>query len=378
MSIKTRFLCSFIIFASSPAFARGPSDPFPAGTTLVPCDNVWRVPVDSAVISSSNTNWMDPNNGRTGHNFHANFGSAFLASGSTVTYNGLVYNLVWSSSTPRKGVLLSSVDSYAAQSDTPPIGGVPIPDDAIIQCDEVGGGGVNASACDQHLLIVDLSSGMVYEMWQATRTTPGGTTWTATNLAIWFTTSSVLRPDTWTSADAAGLPITEGTLRWEEVDPICNIKHAIRFELGLTKFNSHIWPARHDTSSGGVNNDPFGMRVRMKAGVDLSVLSDTHSICIFNAVKKYGLILADNGGDWYIDGAPNPNWNDTTLHNDFINVGLPENTMEVVDAQAWAVDPVNLATVLSTASVCSNSLSPPVASETLRGSITESGAIIHR
>jgi len=285
------------------------------------------------------------------------------------SYNGIPYNLVWSSTTARQGVAVAS-----SQSDTAPVGGVPIPPDAIAEQDVIGQAHPNSTGGDQHLLLVDVSSGMVYELYQATRTTFNGTQWQANQLTIWFTTSNVLRPDTITSADAAGLPITEGLLRWDEVDPICNIKHAIRMEVSLTKLNAHIWNARHDTNTGGSNNPPFGMRVRMKGSVDTSVLSDTHSICIFEAAKKYGFLLADNGGDWYIDGVPNSHWNDTTLHNDFINIGLPQNTMEVVDAQAWAVDPVNLATAISTAALqCVSSPSPPTASEIWTGAVKITG-----
>lgn len=310
---------------------RGPSDPFPAGFKLFPSTNVWQTDITQAPVSSSSTLWIDTINGHAGHNFHANFGNVALGDGS---YNGLPYNLVWSTATPRQGVPLTT---YATQSDTPPVGGVPIPPDAIAENDVVGSS-LNVSGGDQHLLIVDISSGMIYELFGATRTVPFGTSWTAKQLTVWYSTSNAQRTDGWTSADAGGLPITQGTLRFDEVNPTCNITHAIRMELSLTH-GPHIWPARHDADSGGVLNPPFGMRVRMKASVDLSVLSSTTSICIFNALKKYGAILADNGGDWYIDGAPNAGWNDTTLHNDFITVGLPLNTMEVIDESTWIVNP---------------------------------------
>lgn len=314
-------------------WARGPSDTLSAGFNFFPSTNVWRTDISQALVSSSSTLWIDTINGHAGHNFHANFGSAALSSGD---YNGIPYNLVWSTTTPRQGVPLTT---YATESDTPPVGGIPIPTDAIAENDIVGSS-IPASRCclDQHLLLLDISSNTVYELFGATRTVPYGTSWTAKQLTIWQSTSNVLRTDGWTSADAAGLPVTQGLLRWDEVNPVCNITHALRMELSLVH-GPHIWPARHDADTGGSLNPPFGMRVRMKSSVDLSVLSDTHTICIFNAVKKYGLILADTGGDWYIDGAPNPGWNDTNLHNDFITVGLPLNTMEVIDESTWIVDP---------------------------------------
>lgn len=312
-----------------PVLARGPSDPLPAGYKLFPSTNVWNTDITNAVVSSSSTLWIDIINGHAGHNFHANFGSAALGDGS---YNGIPYNLVWSTATTRQVVPLTT---YATESDTPPVGGVPIPSDAIAENDVVGSA-VNVGGGDRHLLLVDISSGMIYEMFAATRTAPAAATWTAAQLTVWYSSSNAMRTAGWTSADAAGLALVPGLLRYEEVNPTCNITHAIRMELSLTH-GPFIWPGSHDADSGGALNPPFGMRVRMKSSVDLSVLSDTHTICIFNAIKTYGMILADNGGDWYVDGVPNTGWNDTNLHNDFITVGLPLDTMEVVDESLWQV-----------------------------------------
>lgn len=299
---------------------RGPSDPFPAGFTLVPSNNVWLADIRNAPVSSSNTLWIDIINGHAGHNFHANFGTTYLGD-----YNGIPYNLVWSTATPR---IVVPITTYAAESDTAPVGGIPIPSDVIAENDPTA-----APGTDRHLLIVDVSSGMIYEMFAASRTGSGN--WQAAQLSIFYSTSNAMRVDGWTSADAAGLMVTQGLLRYEEVSPTCRINHAIRFELELTH-GPYFWPASHNADSGGTLNPPFGMRVRMKQSVDLSGLS-TISQCIFNAIKTYGMILADNGGDWYIDGAPNPSWDDTALHNDFITVGLPLDTMEVVDESTWMV-----------------------------------------
>lgn len=312
----------------TPPSVRGPGDPLPSSFKFFPSTNVWQTDITNALVSSSSTLWIDTINGHAGHNFHPNFGGAAFGDGS---YNGIPYNIVYSSMTPRMIVPLST---YASQSDTPPVGGVPIPPDAIAENDIVGT--THTVGGDQHLLLVDISSGMTYELFAATRVV-NSSSWTAAQLTVWYSASNVLRTDGWTSADAGGLPLTQGLLRYDEVSPTCNITHAIRMELSLTH-GPHIWPARHDADSGGSLNPPFGMRVRMKANVDLSGLS-TISQCIFNAAKKYGFILADNGGDWYIDGMPNAAWDDNTLHNDFISVGLPLNTMEVIDESTWIVDP---------------------------------------
>jgi hypothetical protein len=366
-----KWIVFIIIFITGQVWARGPGDPLPSTSQLVPCDSVWRTPIDSAPISSSNTAWTDTNNAHTGHVFHANFGTQY-ATGSTETYNGIPYNIVYSSFTPRVPVMLTT---YATSSDTPPVGGVPIPPDAIAELDEVGGGGVNASPGDQHLLILDVSSGMIYEMFVATRSAPGVNSWTAEGLWIFNSTSNVAHPDGQTTADAAGLQITPGLLRYDEVDPVCNIQHAIRMEISLTELNQHIWPARHDTSSGGPTNVPFGARYRIKASVDCTVMSDTHTICICNAMKKYGMIMADNGGDWYIDGMPNLNWNDSNLHNDFITIGLPSATVEVVNDQVWANDPVNTWQMISTAAVSCVSVSP-FGSQSWSSGISAKGAMV--
>lgn len=308
----------------TPPSARGTDDSLPGSFKFFPSTNVWQTDITNAVVSSSNSLWIDISNGHAGHNFHANFGSSRLGDG---TYNGIPYNIVYST-TPGVSVTLGS---FASESDTAPAKGVPIPSDAIAEGDPLADGNG-----DRHLLLVDVSSGVVYEMFASSRIV-GSANWTAAQLTIWKSTSNVMRTAGWTSADAGGLPITQGLLRYDEVSPVCNINHAIRMELSLTH-GPYIWPGRHDADSGGSLNPPFGMRVRMKSTVDLSSLS-TISQCIFNAAKKYGFILADNGGDWFIDGVPDSRWDDTALHNDFITVGIPLNTMEVIDESTWIVDP---------------------------------------
>src|SRR5262249_34885892 len=142
-----------------------------------------------------------------------------------------------------------------------------------------------------------------------------------------------LRPDTWTSADAAGLPILPGLVRWEEIQA-GEIRHALRFTLELT-WKGHLWPGRHDAPSGSATNPPMGMRVRLKANYDISKYSRTNQV-ILRALKKYGMFLADNGGDWFISGAPNPNFNDDDLH--LLGQIVPHDAFEVVDTSHWMVD----------------------------------------
>ena len=136
--------------------------------------------------------------------------------------------------------------------------------------------------------------------------------WTAGSGAIFNLRSDRLRPAGWTSADAAGLPILPGLARYDEVAAGA-IDHALRFTAPCTRRGTCI-PARHEASTcSGANLPPMGLRVRLKASVDISDLPYQARV-VAAALKRYGMILADNGSPWYISGAPNPHWNDDALH----------------------------------------------------------------
>ena len=136
--------------------------------------------------------------------------------------------------------------------------------------------------------------------------------WHAGSGATWSLTSNKLRPDGWTSADAAGLPILPGLVRYDQVAAGA-ILHAVRLTAPQT-CDGHIYPARHDAGSGScATRPPMGLRVRLKAGVNMSGFGSQARV-ILTALKRYGMILADNGSPWYITGAPDPHWNDDVLH----------------------------------------------------------------
>lgn len=306
--------------------ARGPSDPLPPGYLLFPSSNVWNTEIAYANVSSSNTLWMDPTNGHTLHNAHMDFGINFAGQ-----LNGIPYNLVYSTDAH----VTPTITIYAGESDAIPVGGLPLPSDVIAEGDPgpVGGPYVDNASSDKHLIGVWISSNIVFELNQATRTAGGN--WTADQFTLWYSSSNALRPDGYTSADAAGLPIFPGLVRYDEVKS-GHINHALRFTLSLTH-GPHIWPGRHDANTGGVLNPPFGMRVRMKASYDCSSKSaDFQVIC--TALKTYGAFMADNGGDWFFSGAPNPSWDFSTLHDEFAAM-IPFNVFEVVDESTWIVDP---------------------------------------
>ncbi|MGN6377472.1 MAG: hypothetical protein ACTHNU_00825, partial [Gaiellales bacterium] len=209
--------------------------------------------------------------------------------GSYLGY-GIPYNVVAGSRT-RVHVRFQ----YASESDPGPY---PIPSAPHIE-----------AGSDHHLLIVDRDHCKLYELYNAHH---GSSGWTAGSGAIWSMTSNALRPNGWTSADAAGLPILPGLVRYQE-DANGVIDHALRFTAPRT-CSGHIYPARHDAGSGSCASlPPMGLRVRLRASFDVNRLApQARPIAV--ALKRYGMILADNGSPWYVTGASNRLWNDDQLH----------------------------------------------------------------
>jgi hypothetical protein len=190
---------------------------------------------------------------------------------------------------------------YKDESD---LGPYPIPPDAPIE------GGV-ASTGDRHVLVVDRDNWKLYELWSASPI-DGGASWKAGSGAIFDLKNGNTRPAGWTSADAAGLPILPGLVRYDEVVEQGSIPHALRFTIVHSR-RAYIAPAKHFASqSNDPHLPPMGMRVRLKANFDLSSFPPTARV-ILVALKKYGMIVADNGGNWFISGAPDPRWNDDEI-----------------------------------------------------------------
>jgi hypothetical protein len=187
---------------------------------------------------------------------------------------------------------------YAGESDRVPY---PIPRNVAIE-------GGRRSDGDRHALIVDRDSCKLYELFALY---PQGRGWRAGSGAVWNLRTNRLRPAGWTSADAAGLPILPGLARYDEVRRGV-IDHALRFTVRRTR-RAYVYPARHFASS---SNDPslppMGLRVRLKASFDVSGFPRQSRI-VLTALKRYGMLVADNGSDWYITGAPNPGWRNDDL-----------------------------------------------------------------
>ena len=269
--------------------------PPPSGTSglngrrLFPVDNAWNQDVSSVPVDP-NSAALIASCGAT-RRVHADFGTVWNGAP-----NGIPFVLV-SGTQPRVPVTFD----YADESDPGPY---PIPPNAPIE------GGPNATG-DRHVLVIDTDNWKLYELFDA-HPVNGGTRWTAGSGAVFDLSSNAMRPAGWTSADAAGLPIFPGLVRYDEVVDRGVIEHALRFTCPTTR-RAYVHPARHWASSQtSPNLPPMGMRVRLKAGVDISTFPAEVRV-ILTALKRYGMLLADNGSGFYISGAPDPRWSDDNL-----------------------------------------------------------------
>jgi hypothetical protein len=270
----------------------GSAHPLPgaSGCPVFPANNPWNQRVDRLPVAKNSAaiiaaiGLSDP--------VHPDFGSG-LYDGEPI---GIPYTVVGSRT---RKVPVSF--QYASESDKGPYplpGGVPIE----------GGYG---STGDRHVIVVDRATCLDYELFAA-YPHDGGKRWTAGSGAIFNLRSNHLRPAGWTSADAAGLPILPGLARYDEV-AAGSIDHALRFTAPCTA-PRYVYPARHEASTcHGANLPPMGLRVRLKANVDISGLPYQARV-VAEALKRYGMILADNGSPWFISGAPNKGWNNDALH----------------------------------------------------------------
>jgi hypothetical protein len=205
---------------------------------------------------------------------------------------------------------------YAAESDRGPY---PIPRNVAIE-------GGRAATGDRHAVIVDRDRCVLYELFALARADRG---WQAGSGAIWSLRSNRLRPAGWTSADAAGLPILPGLARYDEVAR-GRIDHALRFTVRRTR-RAYVYPARHFASDlTDVNLPPMGLRVRLKASFETAGFPPQARV-VLEALKRYGMMVADNGSDWFITGAPHPRWSNDDLHT--LNRVKGAN-FEVVDARS--------------------------------------------
>jgi hypothetical protein len=257
-----------------------------------PADNLWNQNIASAPVdpnSAAIINYIgasDP--------VHPDFGSGEY-NGSSI---GIPYIVVDSSQAP----VAINFTAYASESDPGPM---PVPASAPIE------GYPNPGSGDRHVLVLDNSNCWLYELYSSYPQTDGS--WNAASAAVWDLQNDEQRPLTWTSADAAGLSVFAGLARYDEVASGA-IKHALRFTLQNSRA-AFVPPASHwAATTTNASAAPMGMRLRLKSSFDISGFSATNQV-ILTALQKYGMIMADNGSNMYISGAPDDRWDNDDLHN---------------------------------------------------------------
>ncbi len=291
------------------------------GCSVFPSNNYWNTPVDTLPVHPSSTAWVNSIGAST--KLHPDWGNVLADN------YGIPFITVTSSQAP---VLINfSSDGYADESDAGPM---PIPTTAPVE----GGAGSDG---DRHVIAVDTTHCMLYELYNAfPQIGFGGPSWLVYSAAKYDLTSNALRTAGWTSADAAGLPIFPGLVRWDEI-AAGEIAHAIRFTANnIWGRNNgqpeYLWPARHwSGSSTDSTRPPMGARFRLKSSFDISPFSANTQV-VLKAFKKYGIVLADGGSNWYFQGVSDTNFPDTMF--DELKSIAGEN-FEAVDTSVMQVDP---------------------------------------
>lgn len=283
---RTSARYALLIILLMPTLAAAPQV---GGCPLFPEDHIWNTAVEQLPL--------DPNSARyiatigADSSLHPDFGSGTWEGGPI----GIPY-----ASVPSSQGRVAIHYLWADESDPGPF---PIPTDAPIERGSQSDG-------DRHVLVVERETCRLYELYRAFPQADGS--WRADAGAMFDLRSYALRPDGWTSADAAGLAILPGLVRYEEV-AAGEIQHAIRFTAPQTR-DAHVWPARHDASSlTAARFPPMGQRFRLRADFDITPF-DPQVQVILRALQRYGMILADNGSPWYLSGAPDPRWDNDILH----------------------------------------------------------------
>lgn len=265
------------------------------GALAFPADNPWNADISTAAV--------DPNSSALiasiglGAGLHPDFGAGLYQNAPI----GIPYVVV-SGSQARVAM------NWTAYGDESEPGPYPVPADALVE-------GGNASTGDRHVLVIDRDNNRLYELFRAF-VNPDGS-WNADCGAVFNLASNNVRPagqPGWTSADAAGLPIFPGLARYEEaaLGP-GGVRHALRFTVQNSR-RAYVPPATHFASSStNVNRPPMGMRVRLKSSYVIPAGFSTETRALLAAMKTYGMIMADNGSNWYVSGAPDSRWNNDAL-----------------------------------------------------------------
>jgi hypothetical protein len=278
---------------------------------MLPADNVWNTDISNLPVERHSPQWMASMNSSTTF-LHPDFGP----SGDPNNPYGMPFTVV-----PNGHQFVNVSFLYDSESDHAPY---PFGPDTPIE------GGQSASG-DRHAIMIDPATCTLYELYDAHYSSGGST---AGSGAIWNLRSDALRPATWTSADAAGLPIMPGLLRYDEVQS-GSITHAIRMTAQMTD-TSFLWPARHQAGTrDDPNLPPMGARFRLRASFDVSGYSPQAQV-VLRAMQHYGLILADNGSNWYFGGTADPAW-PLSLVDELKTI--PASAFDAVDESSLVVNP---------------------------------------
>ncbi len=305
------------------SLADGTPVPEAPSCPVTPADSFWHADVSSLPVLPQSSTWVASIGSTAG--LKADFGSGTWNGGPI----GIPYTTV-PGSQPR--VALSF--TYADESDAGPY---PIPPNAPIE-------GGSSSTGDRHVIVVDRDACRLWELYAAYPQN-GGASWTAGSGATWDLTSNAMRPLGWTSADAAGLPILPGLVRYDEV-AAGEIDHVIRFTAPRTA-PAYVWPASHKAGTGGSSDPPMGAWFRLKASYDISGFSPQNQV-VLRALEKHGMVLADNGSAWYMSGVPDSRWDNSDLA---ALRSIPGSAFEAVDVSSLKVS--------STSYAVAGSSSPP-------------------
>ena len=304
--LRTITLCFMALVCAEHAFGQQTI----GNCSVLPANNIWNTPVDTLPVLSNSASMVTTIGASRG--FHADFGAGTWNGGPI----GIPFVTVPGTQTKYPATFL-----YWDESDPGPYA---VPLNAPIE------GGSNSTG-DRHAIAVDVDNCILYELYRAF---PQSASWTGDSGAIFDLKSNALRPATWTSADAAGLPIMPGLVTYSEVLS-GEIRHAIRFTAPQSR-REFVWPARHYASSlTGTQYPRMGERFRLKANFDITPYPAEVQV-ILRAMKKYGIILADNGSAWFISGAPDPRWDDDNLQTFGQLLG---SNFEAVDATVLRIDP---------------------------------------
>ena len=289
------------------------------GCPVLPANNYWNTRVDSLPLHPSSAAWVNSIGAST--NLHPDWGNVLADN------YGIPFTTV--NGSQARVAITFPPEGYADESDPGPY---PIPPNAPIE-------GGPSSDGDRHVLVVDTTNCILYELYYAFPVN-NGASWSVYSAARFDLRSNALRPAGWTSADAAGFAIFPGLVRWEEIEA-GEIAHAIRFTASRIWARQgsdpyYLWPARHwSGSSTDSTRPPMGARFRLKAGFDISRF-DPRTQVLLRAFKRYGMVLADGGSNWYFQGVSDTRWPDLVF--DELK-SIAGGNFEAVDTSAMQVDP---------------------------------------